>query len=52
MEYNLKWVVLSNDDVFKVDDPSVLKSELMLIDSKINVRGFPKTSSKSFFITL
>jgi len=34
LEYNPKWIVISNDDVFKVDDPSVLKNELMLIDSK------------------
>lgn len=32
MEYNPKWVVLSGDDMYKIDDISVLRSELKEID--------------------
>ncbi|MFP3257760.1 MAG: hypothetical protein RXO36_08165, partial [Candidatus Nanopusillus acidilobi] len=28
MEYNPKWIVLSNDDMYKIDDVEVLKNEL------------------------
>ncbi len=32
MKYNPKWVIFSNDDVYKIDEPDVLKSELQKID--------------------
>ncbi|MEM3192282.1 MAG: hypothetical protein QW292_09370 [Candidatus Parvarchaeota archaeon] len=35
MEYNPKWIVLSNDDMIKVDDPSVLINELKSINPSI-----------------
>ncbi|MEM0133941.1 MAG: hypothetical protein QXU18_01755 [Thermoplasmatales archaeon] len=34
MEYNPKWIVLSNDDMKKVDDTKTLKSQLVKIDFK------------------
>ena len=34
MEYNPKWIIMSNDDVDKVDDIGVLKQELSKLDSK------------------
>jgi len=34
MEYNPKWVVLSNDDVYKIDSAEMLKEELMKLDEK------------------
>jgi hypothetical protein len=32
MEYNPKWIVLSNDDMYKIDDVEILKNELSRID--------------------
>ena len=34
MAYNPKWIVISNDDMFPIDDKSVLKSELLKLDNK------------------
>jgi hypothetical protein len=34
LEYNPKWIVLSNDDMYKIDDVEVLKKELLKIDHK------------------
>ena len=34
MEYNPKWIVLSNDDMYKVDDITILKTYLMELSSK------------------
>jgi len=34
MEYNPKWIVFSNDDMYKIDDIEVLKNELSKIDFK------------------
>jgi len=34
MEYNPKWIVYSNDDMYKIDDAKVLKNELLKIDYK------------------
>lgn len=34
LEYNPKWIVFSSDDVFKIDDVSVLVSELSKLDFK------------------
>lgn len=34
MEYNPKWVVFSGDDMYKIDDISVLKNELKKLDPK------------------
>ena len=34
MEYNPKWVVYSNDDMYKIDDINVLKKTLQNIDNK------------------
>ena len=32
MEYNPRWIVISNDDMYKIDDVSILKSQLEKID--------------------
>ena len=32
MEYNPKWIVISNDDMYKIDDVSILKGQLENID--------------------
>ncbi len=34
MEYNPKWVVVSNDDMYKVDDCAKLRSELSIVSDK------------------
>jgi len=34
MEYNPKWIVLSNDDMYKIDDVEVLINELSKLDNK------------------
>ena len=34
MEYNPKWIIVSNDDMFPIDDELVLKDELLNIDNK------------------
>jgi len=36
MEYNPKWIVISNDDMYKIDDVQLLKNDL----SKINFKDF------------
>jgi len=32
--YNPKWIILSNDDMYKIDDVEILKKELLKIDHK------------------
>ncbi len=32
MEYNPKWIVVSNDDMYKVDEPAVLRNELLKLN--------------------
>jgi hypothetical protein len=34
LEYNPKWIILSNDDMYKIDDVDVLKNELAKLDNK------------------
>ncbi|MEM3192705.1 MAG: hypothetical protein QW292_11625 [Candidatus Parvarchaeota archaeon] len=34
IEYNPKWIVISNDDMIKIDDVEILKNNLESIDSK------------------
>jgi hypothetical protein len=34
LEYNPKWIVLSNDDVYKIDEISVLQEKLMNLDNE------------------
>jgi GT2 family glycosyltransferase len=34
MEYNPKWIILSNDDMYKIDDVSVLKKEILNLNGK------------------
>jgi hypothetical protein len=36
MEYNPKWIVVSNDDMYKIDDVDLLKKELSKLDNKKN----------------
>jgi len=36
MEYNPKWIIYSNDDMYKIDDVEVLKKELSKLDNKKN----------------
>lgn len=33
MEYNSKWIIVSNDDMYKIDGAETLKKELMKVDS-------------------
>jgi hypothetical protein len=33
MEYNPKWIILSNDDMYKIDDIDALKNELFHLDN-------------------
>ncbi|MEM0136682.1 MAG: hypothetical protein QXU18_15885 [Thermoplasmatales archaeon] len=35
MEYKPKWIILSNDDMYKIDDIGVLRNDLESIDSKV-----------------
>ncbi|MEM0134277.1 MAG: hypothetical protein QXU18_03500 [Thermoplasmatales archaeon] len=35
MEYNPKWIVLSNDDMVKIDDINILRNNLESLDSKV-----------------
>ena len=38
MEYNPEWVVVSNDDMYKIDDVEILRSELAMVSpNKIDV---------------
>ena len=41
MEYNPKWIILSNDDMYKVDDVSILIKSLMALDPKKIFMAFP-----------
>jgi len=34
LEYNPKWIIVSGDDMYKIDDVEVLKKELLKIDHK------------------
>ncbi|MEM3829781.1 MAG: hypothetical protein QXP36_11285 [Conexivisphaerales archaeon] len=34
MEYNPKWIVVSNDDMYKIDDIKVLVKEIQMLDSR------------------
>lgn len=42
MEYNPKWIVLSNDDMFKVDEISKLKDKLLRLPDKSETFVFTK----------
>ena len=44
MEYNPKWVVVSNDDVYKIDDISILQAQLENIDNKNVMSVFTEPS--------
>jgi len=44
MEYNPKWIVLSNDDMYKIDDVDVLKEQLHNIEEKNYNVAFTKPS--------
>jgi len=44
MEYNPKWIVLSNDDMYKIDDVDVLARQLKTIDEKNYNAVFTKPS--------
>jgi glutaredoxin len=53
MEYNPKWVVVSNDDMIKIDDATSLKEQINSIDnSKINVIFTNPSKYHSFNSTL
>ncbi len=41
MEYNPKWIVVSNDDVYKIDDVNILTSALQHLDNNIFHLVFP-----------
>ena len=44
MEYNPKWVLVSNDDMVKVDDISILIDQLAGIDNHINMTVYTEPS--------
>jgi len=44
MEYNPKWIVFSNDDMYKIDDVDVLKNQLHNIEEKNYNVAFTKPS--------
>jgi len=49
MEYNPKWIILSNDDMYKIDDVEVLIKELNKIkNTEINI-NFPKKAITTGF---
>ncbi len=53
MEYNPRWVILSNDDMYKIDDISILKNQLIQIDEKYTDIIYTKESeyhSKTTYI--
>ena len=45
MEYNPKWIILSNDDIYKIDDVEILKNELSRIDYRDYNVVFAKQSN-------
>ncbi len=44
MEYNPRWVILSNDDMYKIDDISILKNQLIRIDENYIDVAYTKES--------
>ena len=44
LEYNPKWIIVSNDDMYKIDDINILINELKKIDEKIIDCVFPNYS--------
>ena len=44
MDYNPKWIVLSNDDMYKIDEVSILIDELHKIDPRTINTVYTKTS--------
>ena len=55
LQYNPKWIIISNDDVFKVEDIKILKKELLTFDSnKYDVIRITegKYHSRNFYIGL
>ena len=45
MDYNPKWVIVSNDDMYKIDDISVLQKQLESINNKKIDTVFTKPSN-------
>ena len=45
MEYNPKWVVLSNDDMIKIDEPDILRRELSVIKPVEQIMVLSKNKS-------
>lgn len=46
MEYNPKWIIVSNDDMYKVDEVEILKEELLSLDTdKYDIARAGVTSS-------
>ena len=45
MEYNPKWIIVSNDDLYKIDDISVLKQKLLEIDESNKYFVFTQEST-------
>ena len=50
LKYNPKWIVLSNDDMYKIDDISVLKDELLSLDSEKLDLTFSPINYKSYLV--
>ena len=46
MEYNPKWIIVSNDDMKKIDDVTILKRELLSLDSSTFDAVFVRTENK------
>jgi hypothetical protein len=53
MEYNPKWIVLSNDDMYKIDDVEVLKNELSKLEhEKIDCVFTDESRYHSYFVRI
>ncbi len=50
LKYNPKWIVLSNDDMYKIDDISVLKGQLLSLDSERLDLIFSSINYKSYLV--
>lgn len=46
IEYNPKWIVVSNDDMVKIDDSYILRRNLLKLDNKIVKTVFTTQSSR------
>lgn len=48
MKYNPEWVIFSNDDVYKIDEPYILRNELKKLDYKVVSAILPSDRNYQF----